>query len=85
MDPVKYLALISTPGMTSSPNSSPAATAWASPSMVSWSVKARAARPLSLARRTRSRGARVPSEALECVCRSIIVMFPCPLKKTSTG
>ncbi len=70
MEPPGCRALISTPGMTSTPSLAPAATASASPSMVSWSVSATAFRPLSLASRTRSVGVRVPSEALEWVWRS---------------
>ncbi len=56
MVPPGNWALISTPGMTSSPRVSPAATASGKPSTVSWSVRAMAVRPPALAWRTTSAG-----------------------------
>ena len=71
MLPVSYRTLSSQPPMTSRPCSRPAAQASARPRVVSWSVRAMALRPILLASATSSEGLRVPSEAVECVCRSI--------------
>ena len=57
----------STPGINSTPASSAAGRASATPAVVSWSVRATAVNPASAASRTTSAGGRVPSEAVEWV------------------
>src|SRR5690606_35336063 len=69
--PRERSVLSSTPGMSSTPKAAAAAMASATPSVVSWSVRARAVTPAAWAARTTAAGDKVPSEALEWTCRSM--------------
>ena len=60
----------SIPGTNPTRNRFAAAAALASPAVVSWSVSAKPASPASLTSRARRPGASVPSDAVECMCRS---------------
>src|SRR5574337_2164648 len=57
--------------MTSTIPCAPALMAPSTPSVVSWSATASTPTPFSLARLTSASGARRPSDAVVCVCRSI--------------
>ena len=71
------LVLISMPGMTS-------ITPWAVlrasliPATVSWSVRANALSSAFTAARTSSAGVKVPSEAVECTCKSTLFIKKSP-------
>ena len=58
------------PGTSVSPVSRAAWAASAQPAVVSWSVSARPSSPARAAARTTSAGGSVPSDSVECVCRS---------------
>src|SRR5690242_11588468 len=73
LDP-SYVAENSTPGTSSMPASAAAAAASSRPSEVSWSVSATTSSERSRASRTTSVGEYVPSDAVECACRSIPAM-----------
>ena len=64
---------ISAPGTRVTPRRRAASAASAQPAVVSWSVSASTSRPASAAAATTAAGASVPSEAVECVCRSMSI------------
>ena len=76
MTPEGQSTLISIPGTAR--NAWDAAAAWkrASPERVSWSVSARAARPMASALSASCSGVKEPSEKVEWQWRSIMEKFP---------
>ena len=70
-----YFALISTPDIPSIPYSPQARLNSASPFIVSWSVSATALSPVLCALCATSDGVNVPSDAVECVCKSIFFII----------
>jgi hypothetical protein len=69
--------------MTWTPTPFPATCAVATPDTVSWSVSAIAESPRAEAASTSSDGEKVPSDAVECKCKSIITY--CPRARGSGG
>ena len=61
------------PGISSIPAEAAQGIALPTPWQVSWSVSANAASPTFFASATRSSGVRVPSDSVECTCKSIIL------------
>ena len=62
------------PGISSIPASFAAPIAFLIPVAVSWSVRAIAERPDFLASAITSVGVKVPSDSVECTCRSTILL-----------
>lgn len=70
-DPLPGAARNLYPGTKATPNSRAATEACSHPSVESWSVRATTSRPAADAEAITPAGASVPSETLECACRSI--------------
>ena len=61
------------PGISSIPAEAAQGIALLTPEQVSWSVSANADRPVRFASVTSSVGVKVPSDSVECTCKSTIL------------